>query len=56
MSGAHSNLTTITRRHPPHLKAIPDPMDGDGNVILPQTPGLGAEYNWAYIDENRVDR
>lgn len=41
---------------PPHLKAIPDPMDDDGNVILPQTPGLGMEYNWDYIEENRVGR
>ena len=31
-------------------------MDDDGNVILPQTPGLGMEYNWDYIEENRVGR
>ena len=39
---------------PPHLKAIPDPMDGDGNIVVSQEPGLGMEYDWDYIDENRI--
>ena len=39
---------------PPHLKAICDPLDEEGNVILPQTPGLGMEFDWDYIEENRV--
>jgi L-alanine-DL-glutamate epimerase-like enolase superfamily enzyme len=39
----------------PYLTAIPDPMDGDGNVILSDKPGLGFELNWDYIDENRIN-
>jgi len=39
---------------PPYLKAIPDPLDDDGNVILPTTPGLGMEFIWDYIEENRI--
>jgi L-alanine-DL-glutamate epimerase-like enolase superfamily enzyme len=39
---------------PPHLKANCDPMDGEGNIIIPQTPGLGMEFNWDYINENVV--
>ena len=38
----------------PYLKAICDPMDDDGNVILPTKPGLGMELDWDYIDNNRV--
>ena len=40
----------------PYLTAIPDPMDGDGNVVLSDKPGLGFELDWDYIDENRIDR
>ena len=39
---------------PPYLQAIPDPLDDDGNVILPTTPGLGMEFVWDYIEENRI--
>ena len=39
---------------PPYLKAICDPLDGEGRVILPQTPGLGMEFNWDYINDNRI--
>jgi len=39
---------------PPYLKEICDPMDDDGSVILPQKPGLGMEFNWDYIENNRV--
>jgi L-alanine-DL-glutamate epimerase-like enolase superfamily enzyme len=38
----------------PYLKNIPDPMDGEGNIIIPQTPGLGMEFNWDYIEEHRL--
>ncbi len=38
----------------PYLKAICDPMDGAGNVILPTLPGLGMEFDWDYIEANRV--
>jgi len=39
---------------PPYLKAIPDPMDGEGNVILTTKPGLGMEFVWDYINDNLV--
>ena len=39
----------------PYLKAICDPMDGDGNVILPQGPGLGMEFDWDYINDNLIE-
>jgi len=39
----------------PYLKTICDPMDDDGNVIVPTTPGLGMEFNWDYIKENIVE-
>src|SRR5262245_23761488 len=38
----------------PYLKSIPDPLDGEGNVIISQQPGLGLDLNWDYIDEHRV--
>ena len=38
----------------PYLKAIADPMDGDGNVVLSQAPGLGLELDWDYINDNRL--
>jgi len=41
---------------PPYLKAICDPVDDDGNVILPQKPGLGMEFNWGYINDNLVEK
>ncbi len=40
---------------PPYLNSIVDPMDDDGNVILPQLPGLGFDFNWDYINDNLVD-
>ena len=39
----------------PYLKAMCDPMDDDGNVIVPSGPGLGMEFDWDYINENLVD-
>lgn len=38
----------------PFLKAICDPVDGEGNVIVPTAPGLGMEFDWEYINRNRV--
>jgi L-alanine-DL-glutamate epimerase-like enolase superfamily enzyme len=38
----------------PPLLRICDPMDNDGNVIIPKTPGLGMEIDWDYIEDNRV--
>jgi len=39
----------------PYLKAICDPVDSEGNVILPQKPGLGMEFNWDYIEDNKIE-
>ena len=39
---------------PPYMKAICDPMDDEGNVLISPQPGLGFELNWDYIDDNRV--
>lgn len=39
---------------PPYLKKICDPLDGNGNVVLPTEPGLGMELNWDYINENLI--
>ena len=38
----------------PYLNAICDPMDDNGNVILPTGPGLGMDINWDYINDNLV--
>ena len=38
----------------PYLNAICDPLDDDGNVILPTGPGLGMDFNWDYINDNLV--
>jgi len=39
---------------PPYLEAIPDPMDANGYVHLPQEPGMGYRIIWDYIEENRL--
>ena len=39
---------------PPYLNSQCDPMDDEGNVLLPQGHGLGMDFNWDYIDDNRV--
>lgn len=39
----------------PYMKSICDPLDGDGNVIVPQLPGLGLDFDWDYINARRVD-
>lgn len=41
---------------PPYLKEICDPMDHEGNVLVPERPGLGMDINWDYVEANRVDR
>jgi L-alanine-DL-glutamate epimerase-like enolase superfamily enzyme len=38
----------------PYLNSIPDPLDGNGNVIISQAPGLGLDLNWDYIDAHRI--
>lgn len=39
----------------PFMQSSPDPLDGEGNVILPQGPGMGFEFDWDYINANRLD-
>ena len=39
---------------PPYLLEPCDPMDEEGYVHIPQGPGLGIEFNWDYINGNRV--
>ena len=36
----------------PWLKTIIDPMDSDGNVIIPNKPGLGWDFDFDYINSN----
>lgn len=38
----------------PPLRSICDPMDEDGNVIIPKGPGLGMEIDWDYVEKNRI--
>ncbi|MFB6140936.1 MAG: enolase C-terminal domain-like protein [Halosimplex sp.] len=40
---------------PPHLDSPTDPLNDDGTVTVPQDPGLGIDWDWEYIDDNRVD-
>jgi L-alanine-DL-glutamate epimerase-like enolase superfamily enzyme len=39
---------------PEYLHSRADAMDADGNVALPQRPGLGDDINFDYIDANLV--
>ncbi len=32
----------------------PDAIDGDGTVPVPDGPGLGVAYDWAFIEQNRI--
>ena len=38
----------------PYLNSIVDPLDDEGNVILPQLPGIGLDLNWDYINDNLI--
>ncbi len=40
----------------PYLKHNCDPMDEQGYVALPQTPGLGYEIIWDHINDNLVKK
>jgi L-alanine-DL-glutamate epimerase-like enolase superfamily enzyme len=40
---------------PDYFNSIPDPMDNEGYVHLPQNPGLGEDLNFDYIDNNLAD-
>ena len=38
----------------PWLNQVIDPMDQQGNIRIPQRPGLGLDINWKFIEKNRV--
>jgi len=38
----------------PWLKERPDAIDTDGNVTIPQLPGLGWNFDWDFIEKNRT--
>ena len=38
----------------PYLESNCDPMDADGNVALPEGPGLGYAPVWGYINDNEL--
>ena len=39
----------------PFLNEQLDTLDSDGNVRIPQGPGLGYQINWDYIEANRIE-
>jgi L-alanine-DL-glutamate epimerase-like enolase superfamily enzyme len=64
----HSNFYEVNLVHPSTRNAWSPPIyacgyhdeldcvDTDGNVSVPQGPGLGVEYDWPYIDTHSVHR
>lgn len=38
----------------PYLNSIHDPLDDEGYVHMPQTPGLGYDFDFDYIEKNAV--
>jgi len=38
----------------PYLKSIPDPMDENGIVTLPGSPGLGEDIDFEFIENNTI--
>ncbi len=38
---------------PPYLKSLPDPLDDEGYVTVPQLPGMGYDLDWDYIAAHR---
>lgn len=40
---------------PPHLNSPTDELNDDGTVTVPQDPGLGVDYDWDYIEANRIE-
>ena len=39
----------------PYLEAPLDPLDDEGGVRVPESPGLGYEFDWAFVERNRVE-
>jgi L-alanine-DL-glutamate epimerase-like enolase superfamily enzyme len=40
----------------PWLERVVDPLDGDGHVRVPQSPGLGYDVDWEFVEANRIER
>jgi len=38
----------------PFMQSTCDSLDGEGHVVVPQTPGLGLDFDWEYINSRRV--
>ena len=38
----------------PWLQSLPDDIDSHGQVHVPQSPGLGLEIDWEYVNANRL--
>ena len=38
----------------PWLASLPDTLDADGCVNIPQAPGLGLDLDWDFINANRI--
>jgi L-alanine-DL-glutamate epimerase-like enolase superfamily enzyme len=39
----------------PWLETAIDPLDDDGHVPLPEGPGLGYDFDWEFVEANRID-
>jgi L-alanine-DL-glutamate epimerase-like enolase superfamily enzyme len=39
----------------PYLETPLDPLDDDGRVRVPDSPGLGYDFDWTFVAENRVE-
>lgn len=40
---------------PPYMASIPDPLDDEGYVAVPEGPGMGYDLDWDYIEAHRAD-
>ena len=49
----HPHLDHDTVWYAPHLENDMSPVDGI--VTMPEGPGLGYEFDWSFIDDNRLD-
>jgi L-alanine-DL-glutamate epimerase-like enolase superfamily enzyme len=43
-------------RSPPHLRSPIDPIDGSGDVAMPERPGLGDDLDLDYIEDHLLRR
>lgn len=38
----------------PYLASRVDDIDAEGNIAIPQAPGLGLDFDWEFIDAHRI--